>query len=563
MAKERSDLTNEAVKIDGSYIEDLISGYTTLKTSGRESLAAEYESFTTGSSDGETIKRTRYPARIIEVEFLLRAGDISEMRTKLNHLNNLLSAEEADFVFNDEADKFYTGIPIMQNDYDKGRGWVNGRWHIFCADPFKYSTAVFTAMPVTINEHDAEFVINYGGTYPARPVLSAEFAGALSGGDYSDDGDCGFVAFIDEEENIIQLGNPDAIDLDAFTSAEQLINRQFTTVADWQQSGGKVYENKAVSGSLAAGNITDTYWKSGAGQTLSFAKPSYGSGAAWHGPILWKGTDGAINFDLTIVHRLCVNNVAQIGTFECGAYHYSANAYRMVAGIVIEKTASGTNGTVKYIIDDTVVATQTIDLSYYNTNFGYCNRTAVYKTQYYNKKKKKWQDKKIKKAKTRQVVSGYNYTQSNLNTSIKKADGVITFKVGNLAAKSFVNTDLDLVPVHNISFHFGQKGTNAALHTNAVNSIRFTKNPSGTFAEIPNVFTSGDIVEADCNDASVYIKHAGTEDGHFEPQYGALGNDWEDFRLQKGANNIKTVWSSWVNENYKPTLRIYYNEVFL
>ena len=246
MAKERSDLTNEAVKIDGSYIEDLIAGYTTLKTSGREALAAEYESFTTGSSDGETVKRTRYPARVIEVEFLLRASDISEMRTKLNHLNNLLSAEEADFVFNDEADKFYTGIPIMQNDYDKGRGWVNGRWQIFCADPFKYSTAVFTAAPATINEHDAEFVINYGGTYPARPVLSAEFAGALSGGDYSDDGDCGFIAFIDAEENIIQLGNPDAIDLDAFTSAEQLINRQFTTVAGWQQSGGKVYENKAI-----------------------------------------------------------------------------------------------------------------------------------------------------------------------------------------------------------------------------------------------------------------------------------------------------------------------------
>lgn len=563
MAKERTDLTNEAVKIDGSYIEDLLSGYTTLKTSGRESLPIEYESFTTGSSDGERVKRTRYPARTVTVEFLLKVSDVTDMRTKLNHLNNLLSREEADFVFNDEADKFFIGIPIMSEEFEKGRGWVSGKWQIYCADPFKYSTAVFTAVPVSVDGNSAEFAINYNGSYPSKPVLVAEFAGAKSGGDYSEDGDCGFVAFIDDDENIIQLGNPDAIDVDAYTFADQLINREFTTVADWQQSGGKVYGNKTVTGSAAPGNISDANWKKGAGQTLSFAKPSYGSATGWHGPILWKNTGGAINFDLAVVHRLCVNKVEEQGTFECGAYNVSGSTLKMIAGVVIEKTASGTNGTVKYIVDDTVIGTATIDLSYYNTNFGYCNKTAVYKTQYYNKKKKKWQDKKIKKAKTRKVVSGYNYTQSNLNTSITKADGVFTFKVGNLAEKKFTDADLKNTPVHNISFHFGQNGTAAVMHTNAVNSVRFTRNPSGKFYDIPNVFTSGDVVEADCYDASVYLKHANTEDGHYAPQYGALGNDWEDFKLQKGVNNISAVWSDWVNSDYKPQLSILYNEVFV
>lgn len=560
-------LPSEAVSVDGTYVENLISGYRTLKTTGRESLTREFEPFTVGNSDGDNVQKKRYPARTISVEFLITADGIEDMKSKLNHLNNILSADEADFVFNDEQDKFFTGVPKFTDSIEKGHGWITGTWQIYCPYPFKRSTAVFEATPTTINEHDAEFVINYNGTYPARPVLSAEFAGALSGGDYSDDGDCGYVVFSDDDENIIQLGNPDAIDLDAFTSAEQLINRNFSTIEDWTQSGGKVYEDKTVSGSSSVGNIPDTYWAGGTGQVLPFAKPAYGSGSGWHGPILWKSTAGAVNFDLNIVHRMCVSDVGQIGSFECGLYNVSGSTYRMVAGIVIEKAGSGTAGMLKYIIDDKVVESQSIDLSYYNSHFGYCYRVPVYKTQYYNTKTKKWADKQAKKKKyrgsTRKVVSGYTYTQSNLNTSIKKADSSITFKVGNMPAQTFVNTDVELVPVHNVSFHFGQNGSNAALHTNAVNSIRFSKNPSGTFLEIPNVFTAGDIVEADCNDASVYIKHANTEDGHYEPQYGALGNDWEDFSLQKGANYINAAWSPWVNESYKPSLKILYNEVYL
>ena len=48
---DRTDLPVEAVKINGSYIEDLIPGYTTVITSGREALEAEVEWYdSTGSS---------------------------------------------------------------------------------------------------------------------------------------------------------------------------------------------------------------------------------------------------------------------------------------------------------------------------------------------------------------------------------------------------------------------------------------------------------------------------------------------------------------------------------
>lgn len=563
----RSDLPIEAVSIDGSFIEDLIPGYKTITTTGREALTPEIESNTVGSSDGSTIKYSRYPERDITVEYLIQGSSMPDLRSKLDHLNNILSADEADWVFNDEDSVFYTGKALPQESITKYKNGIAGSFIIKCPYPFKRSVAVVEAAPATIDEHSAQFVINYQGTYPARPILRAEFAGAKSGGDYSEDGDCGYVAFIDDSENIIQLGNPDAIDLDAYNKASQLINREFTTAANFSTSGGATFDNETIFGSITADtSIGDAYWKNGAGQSLKYAKPTYGTDAAhWHGPILWKQVRelGAVDWNMSAVHRMCCKGSGECGSFELGAYNVDGSTLKMVAGILIIKNAAGTNGTVKYIVNGTTVKSESIDLSYYNTHFGYCKRTAVYKTQYYNKKKKRWQDTKIKGAKTRSVNNGYKYTQSNLNTSITKMGAAVTFKVGNLAAYTYTNGDIEDMVVHNLSMHFGQMKAVAALNTNAVNSVRFTMNPSGSYADIPNVFTSGDVVEADCYDASVWLKHANTEDGQMSPQFGAMGNDWEDFCLVKGMNVINVVWSDWVDPSYKPSLKILYNEVYL
>ena len=122
--------------------------------------------------------------------------------------------------------------------------------------------------------------------------------------------------------------------------------------------------------------------------------------------------------------------------------------------------------------------------------------------------------------------------------------------------------DLYLTTVDDISVHFGKKGTKTKLDTNAVNSIRFTSNPT-LFSDIPNVFTANDVVEADCNTATITLRHKNAAIGDEVPQYGALGNQWEDFELRRGTNVITAAWSDWVNTSYKPTLRIIYNEVFI
>lgn len=538
-------LPTEAVSINDRYLEDLIEGYRTLYVSGRESLASELNTFSVGVADGETFKNRRYPARTLTVGFQLLCADEEEFRFRFNQLNNILSIEEADFVFHDEEDKFFTGYPIMDAEIEPGLNNVTGEWKIYCTYPFKRSVEPITlssedAEGVTIEGNTATFDFNYGGVIPAKPLLRATFASALENGDYNEDGDCGYIAFLDPDENIIQLGNPDVIDVDATNKNETLVNSVFDDLTGWAQTG------KTVS------SIVDAYWNRGAGQTQNYA---IGNGS------LSRTVSNAVGFEFDIVHRLCVSAPTQTGTFKC----YLRNGSTNVVGFTIEKTGSGTAGTVKYIINGAQVGTDTIDLSYYNTSFGYCQRTPVYVNQTYQQKvvtyvKKKKKKKKVTKwvTKTRKVQKGWNYTQSNLNSGISRDGGVVTFSIGNLADRTFKDSDISSTAINEVVFE-----TTGSFHTNALRSCALISKKGVPFADIPNVFTAGDIVEADCNSANVTLYRAGSLEGHLEPQYGALGNDWEDFDIKVGQNIIRAVWSDWVNEEYKPKVEIIFNEVYI
>lgn len=578
---QNKTLPIEAVEINGEYIENIIEGYKTLYTKGRESLAIQLDTYTVGNTHGERIRSKKYPARTITVGFIMGADSVESLRVKFTILNDILASDKSVFVFRDEADKFYTGIPIMNATVEDRQSTVTGEWQIYCGDPFKYSIVPQIQKPTIINEHSAEFIFDYNATMPVAPLLRAEFVGKLEGGNYSQDGDCGFIAFTDKDSNIIQLGNPDAHNADAFSKAKQIVNRVFTTLDGWVQSGGINYNGNISPGQINIGEINDPYWNNGEGKKFPIISAEYGTGLKLHGPVIRypenpSDETGAVNYQIYLVHKMNVSSIEEKGSFEILStkYDQAKNQREIISGICIDKPGNGTRGTVKYIINGKVVGRETIDLSYYNDNLGYCNKTPAYKTYYQTKtvkvkgKKKKKKKKKTRSAtRTRQklvtVQKGYTYTQSNLNTFMEKNEGVYTFKVGNLPTRKYNAFDTKNTEANEINLYFGKYEGSPQLNTNSVSSVKFLRNQSKSFSEIPNVFTSGDIVEADCSDASIYIMQKGTEDGHLHPEYGAFGNDWEDFTIDKGNNQIKAVWSDWVDPEYKPELSIIYNEVFI
>lgn len=226
-------LPSEAMQINGEYIESLIPGYRTLTVEGREALTPELSTYETGIRDGATLMNKRYPPRTIRVTYQLLASSNVEFRNAYNKLAQILDVKNAQLIFADELDKFFTGTPSYIGEVTPGRNSVVGEFEILCTDPFKYSLTEYEVTPVLDSQ---SFMLNYGGTYKAFPRLVAEFhkesdtSASLTGA-----GECGYVAFFNDNEKIIQLGDPEETDMvtDPPKKSQALVNSKFQADADW------------------------------------------------------------------------------------------------------------------------------------------------------------------------------------------------------------------------------------------------------------------------------------------------------------------------------------------
>ncbi len=295
-ASEGLKLPSEALKLNGEYIENLISGYRTLHVAGREALSPDVTSYTTGVRDGSKIKNKRYPERIIVVTYQIKAASNEEYREAYNKLGRILNVENAELIFNDEQDKFFIGTPCIIDDVTPGRNAVVGKFEILCADPFKYSVVEYEATPVL---DDKSILIDYNGTYKAFPTLQAEFysesevsengtAGQLTG-----NGDCGFVAFFTEDEKIIQLGDPDEIDgSNAYAKSQTLLNQLFQTNTSYGSATQALFSKN--SGNVLPADVKQIgSFKMGVSSYAKAASPATTSGTVlqiWSdagAPLFW------------------------------------------------------------------------------------------------------------------------------------------------------------------------------------------------------------------------------------------------------------------------------------
>lgn len=261
---ECAGLPSEALKINGEYIENLIAGYRTLQVTGREALSAELSAYETGNRDGSVLQGKRYPARYITVKYQLLADSPAAFRTAYNKLASILNVKEAELIFEDEPDKFFIGTPEEIGEVPGGANSVVGEFTLYCADPFKYSVTEYEAEPDLIENG---FLIDYKGTYKAFPILEAEFynenesEAALTG-----NGDCGYVAFFNEKEKIIQLGDPDEVDTEDYAKSQTLVSQHFEKETAW---------NALAQNNWATNNAINFFAQMGQTGNFAMAVASY------------------------------------------------------------------------------------------------------------------------------------------------------------------------------------------------------------------------------------------------------------------------------------------------
>lgn len=675
-----SELPSEALQINGEYIENLIPGYRTLNVSGREALSKELDCFETGVRDGSKIKHRRYPARTITVTYKLTSATNEDFRDAYNKLGGILNCENAELIFNDEPDKFFTGTPMTIGEVEPGRNAVIGEIEFLCVDPFKYSVVEYEAEP-TLDENSV--LIDYNGTYKSFPTLEADF---FDENEASDDGetvnaltgsgDCGYVAFFNEDERIIQLGDPEEADGEnTYAKSQTLICSDFdkstswgaAAKSQWTVNGGVTsgsdvvqagsigmgiasYAAKAVSADTSATLLTATSnvspppvdykisakatgrtptsvkvniaitaalgrdtsyflsgyilkasvyiagswhdvtlkqssdkWSGRTGHTVNisvtvsglstsqssitgikfkawrgdsygdgtgvlaetacknmpisqYVSPEpdsyyltptgFGTGDKWHGPSITRaipadaaGETGAVNWTLSYSQKMSIgpgkNDINQIGAFQVFAVSGSGTGRKIVAGVNVCKGSAGKKAKLRFYINGSVVKTEEIDLSYNN-----------------------------------------KYFKAGNTSTITKSGQTVTFNICGIK-RTFTDSAISDAVVKQITFTMTKYGSKTALAYNGLYSAKFVKNNCTTWRDIPNKFSAGDVVEADCKYGKIYLNGVDT------PNLGALGNDWENFYLTPGLNQIGFSCSEWVADGYKPNIKIRYREVFL
>lgn len=669
-ALEGKSLPSEALKINGEYIENLIEGYRTLTVEGREALSPEILTNETGIRDGSTLKGKRYPARVIRITYQLIAATSEDFREAYNKLAKILDVEDAELIFNDETDKFFTGTPSYIGEVPPGKNSVVGEFEILCVDPFKYSVMEYVAVTT---DGEPSVMFDYNGTYKSYPKLEAEFykENAVSEDgetliQQTGNGECGYVAFFTENEKIIQLGNPDEADTEvAKIPSVSLLNHKFDTSASWgsgakskwlvnsgitssnavvqvgtpgmsytMTAGGyekpvkqlllsadskasspffhyEIYalqktrssdaaqvevtinvrlDNKdsyfkkpyVLTGQLIFGGVTRNYtikgkddmWLGtqvhsktfvfnlsvsaqqesisgsfaaaradglGMAGTLSsrgltkfeladikepepdeyfLTAKDYGTGSDWHGPSITRTvspiTGNLVSSYYTLTYKqIMYGETSQLGACQIMLVSGGDSGRKIVAGVSAYKGSTGTKANLRFYVNGKVKGTVQIDLS---------------------------------QAGSKLKLSG---SQSIIKTGAK-----VQFKVAGL---NMVYTDPGIadIPINEITCTFSKFGTKPALKHNGISWVKLVQDQSTVWRDIPNKFSTNDVVEADCKTGEIFLNGAST------PALGALGNDWEDFCLTPGINQIGFSYSDWVDAAYAPTFKVKYREVFL
>lgn len=504
---QEEGLPAEALRIGGVWIEEEIEGYRTLNTSGRDMHGHELNFTKINRRDGSFYRYKRFPERVIHVEFQLLAASPEEYREKFNKLNQLLNVENAELIFADEQDKCFYGTPSEVYSPDPGRDSVKGAFDITCVDPFKYSREEFSVSGMA-----GILDVDYGGTFSAYPLLEVDFP--KTGKNSS----CGYVAFVNDENKIIQVGSAD---LAAEQKAETLVNTFFYSdpihliycgtdiycsddlIAGnnevWQMNACSFFlpEPISLTGSLSIGPDNE------GGRMLS--AEDHGSADGWHGPAitysLSEAASGHVNrrdFGFSFLNRASIAELTERGIFTA---------------------------TINALIDDSFAEIASFSLIKNKDGNSFDMRLSV--------------NGEIKKT----ISTGF---ESGTQVSIIKNGSVISFLADNQIFTFYDETVAELEAAR-IGFFFGAYPNYKSLFQNGLVWAKF----SDGLVQLGD----NDVLVADCKNAEIYVNNVLRQD------LGAIGNDWEEFRLHPGSNSIVVVMDE--DSEASPSFRIRYREVYV
>lgn len=466
-SQEGSILPVEAMSYNGIYIENEITGYRTLYTSGRELLVSELQTGEINGIDGARYLGRRRPIRTITVGYQLIADSPSDFREKYNKLNSLLRKEQVQIIFADEPDKYFIGTKTGNSTVESGRNAVTGEIEITCVDPYKYAleekafTAEFIGGKLLLN-------VKNDGTEPCPVSFKI-----------SNKSDNGYVSLI-SSNGIMRYGNQTEVDGVTVRGNEVL-----STIADWpatRETSSVMHPTYNYTGTLK--KVTNV----NGGKTVGMVIDSFGNRLAdtWNGgcqeltlPADSTGATGSKNFYCWMCHWFMTSQLGQTG--EQGIA-FITDDNKMICGVQIVKSdASGNDAYIEYFVNGKIKRQIHFQPTVYDSDNPFNGRGA---------------------------------------NDIRKEGSKVTFYWWG-SHFSYVDPDIENLECAKIQLTFDNHGTRASyVAVNAISEIKFEKMDVNGWKDVPNRYKEGDEIIIDGDDSKVYIN------GIYKPNEEVIGTKY-------------------------------------
>ena len=498
-----------AVKINGEYIERTIVGYRTSSVSGREPLSIEISDLEIGNMNGSKYRRKKNKTRTISINFALMADTKTEYHDLLNKLKLTISEPEMQWIFRDEEDKYYTGtvesVEISQFNTAGSKGYgCSGSISVYCCDPYKYSVEEkeFTA---TL-DNGYTFGVDYQGTAPCKPRF-----------EFIMNSDNGYIGLLDQNGHILEFGNVDEANGTTKQRNERLVTlSNFKNAKDDIGGYDVMHPNYGSNGQLGTGLISTGGYSDDYLILRSPGRPYNIAGGGLRTieiPVDSQGEKGCKNW-YSYFHLI----------FYAGAMGQTGE---MSIAFCTEdnKLIAGCNW---YKMDKT-------------------GNTGCYEL---------WANGKI--------LATYNYTTSHIHEQnpwysdwghcdLRKEGSKLTFFYWG-HYPTYIIPEVENMICTKIQIGIKEYDNHSMLNYYGFNNMSFDKLNVNYWEDSPNLFATGDKIEIDVDKMSIQLN------GMDKVGIGKIANDWENFVLKPGMNQVKVTCSSWVNK--VPTLKIKYREVY-
>ncbi|WP_368264093.1 distal tail protein Dit [Enterococcus innesii] len=457
---------------------------------------------------GKAFDGYKYNSREIKVKAIILAENTIELQKVKRELAGVLDVSEpAKLSFSDEPDKYYLAVLDGTTDVSQVSGFGSVELSFVCYDPFAYSEDA----AVVENKGTSSVAVEYAGTFKAFPIIEAEMTSRNS-----------LVSFINQSGKILQFGDPALIDTQVVQQSETLLNvRKMTadllTTGGWKENA-ETFPNPLMDGRMLVPSLPLEFSKGGAGVLWG----ERGTDRRYHGacfsrdiPADSNGHVGAKNFSGTFS---TIYNTHKITNSGLNRLELRDKNGKQVVGVTFYKMTNSNNVARMYItINNTVVHTRNFQPTHWNS-----------------------------------------FTSEGKSFNITKFGSDFTITMGNVSEGGFIfnfkSTALQNTEVTKIVHFTGNWAGTENNMTNQLNAVKFIKHAVDKIVDAPTLFSEGDILKADTSTGIVYLNNLE------QLNLDTLGNEWEDFFLTKGSNEITVVQSDFASI---PKVKITYKERWL